>query len=131
MAKFLNPVEKARKEAKKKEIKKNKKRRQEIRSEIEKLKKQKEEEAALLSKETEVKESSKDEAVSHRAGPNQTSIFKRSHYDGSKHLKVEQKIPRSVTAVSVIESKPIIFKPKVTKFVPSSVRNKLSSNQGP
>lgn len=34
-----------------------------------------------------------------------------------------------VSSKTVIESKPVLFKPKVTKFVPSSVRSKLSKNK--
>lgn len=37
--------------------------------------------------------------------------------------------PQGTTSATVIESKPVIFKPKVTKFIPSSVRHKLNKDE--
>lgn len=130
MAKFLNPVEKARKEAKKKEIKKNKKKRQEQRLEIEKKKKQAAEEA-LKAAISEIKP----EQLPSSSKPS-TQGFDPSHQNHSGGFKThrnkpqdrpEQKISRTVPATnSVIESKPVIIKPKISPFIPSSVRAKIN-----
>lgn len=130
MAKFLNPVEKARKEAKKREIKKNKKKRQELRSEIDKQKKQAAEDA-LKAAEAKLKLEHQP-TTSH---PHSHSSDPRHHDYGSysgqprhkQQIKPEQKIARTVPATnSVIESKPVIIKPKMSPFIPSSLRSRIN-----
>lgn len=129
MAKFLNPVEKARKEAKKREIKKNKKKRQEQRLEIEKKKKQATEEA-LKAATTEIKkpqQSNSSNIATNHSGPKpHEGIGGFNNFRAKPIDKHEQKISRTVPAInSVIESKPVIFKPKISPFIPSSVRDKI------
>lgn len=130
MAKFLNPVEKARKEAKKKEIKKNKKRRQEQRAESDKLKKQAAEEAIKNLQSNQGTDQPTE--VPHQA-TNHPNHNKHHHhpavgsYRPIPRPRTDQKVARTVpAAVSVIESKPAIIKPKISPFIPSSVRTKIN-----
>lgn len=157
---FLNPAEKARKEERKKELKKNKIRRQQARSEalerhakLEVHKKAaKESEAIKAAQEVKIEDVFLPPEPSLPPVRGVDDVYITPLTDGVKPpgcppgpppdlklLLAQQLIPpspphytqprakmRIAERKSVIESKPIIFKPKATKFVPSSVRYKTT-----
>lgn len=135
MARSLNPVEKARREAKKKEIKKNKKKRLEQRLEAQKVKEQKEKDQqssrlepdrsaeATKTKSDKVTSDLPKGTINHNGPCPGPGSSKPDKFTPKVDLKVARTVP---AAQSVIESKAIIFKPKITKFVPASVRTKIA-----
>uniref|UniRef100_A0A6G1S9A1 WW domain-binding protein 11 n=1 Tax=Aceria tosichella TaxID=561515 RepID=A0A6G1S9A1_9ACAR len=116
--KTLNPVDKARKEARKRELKKNKKQRQLVRS-------QRESEAIKAAQAVRV------EDVILPPLPDAADEKPKRTGDRQQQPRPVELGPKpgvSGKSNSIIESKPVIFFPKVTKFVPASVRSKLGSS---
>lgn len=121
-AKILNPVDRARKEARKKELKKNKKQRQQVRSA---RMAEREQEAIKAAEKVRIEdiilppEFHQPASVEKQRQPPAVVAPKQAS-TSNPDQSTDQSRP------AVIESKPVLFIPKATKFVPASVRSKLS-----
>ena len=138
----LNPAEKARKEARKKELKKNKKLRQQFRASKKPADDSNKTEPLPSQPDSSHEPTNRSLAPPRRPqGPPPADL--KSLVDSSKDVRLppahslsnvrpvpmKPSHPDPTPKPSVIESKPIMFVSKVTKFVPSSVRQKINPKQ--